>query len=205
MYVGSELHGPLLFNRLFKHQEDSLPDGGKNKLLQTIQGYAKLPFVDGSSTSCKDAALALVDDLLKLPEGKLVNSKGKSAALKWFSALSCDTRNKQDLKAVVEFWDVADVDHNKVCLVLGDIVREDVEVSDALLSTIKTLYDADSGCRVKCSVLRGKFDVLEALSNEVCHTANTNKAFTPLLMFEPPFYFLLASAGLTWTWAETAS
>ena len=43
----------------------------------------------------KEAAFVLVDDLLKLPEGKLVTSKAKKSGLKWLDDLTSDGNDGQ--------------------------------------------------------------------------------------------------------------
>jgi len=74
---------------LQKHQSETLPDGAKQKLLAAVETYflycrnTRPERFDGD---VGDAVVGLVDDLLKLPEGKLIAAKSKQKALKWLEA-----------------------------------------------------------------------------------------------------------------------
>jgi small subunit ribosomal protein S16 len=71
---------------LQKHQDESLVDAGKQKLVQAVECYFKLALAADPTFSAAlgEATQELVMDLLKLPEGKLIrNAGGKSKALKW--------------------------------------------------------------------------------------------------------------------------
>ena len=84
-----------------KHQDESLPGGHKDKLFQCIQSYyivtVKLAENDlrhgeknitDLTVTLADKVLELVEDLCKLPEGKLVSGKSsKAKALKWIDQL----------------------------------------------------------------------------------------------------------------------
>jgi len=74
--------------RLRKHQSEELPDGSKQQLMTCIQLYQK---AGAENVELKDAAFTLVDDALKLPEGKLITSKSKRQCLKWLEALTGDS------------------------------------------------------------------------------------------------------------------
>ena len=73
---------------LCKHQGTSLPDGQKQKIMTCVQTYHK--FAKGPpkrAPKTVELVHKLVDDLLKLPEGKLVSAKAKKLALKWLLEL----------------------------------------------------------------------------------------------------------------------
>lgn len=71
-----------------KHQYEALADGDKSKLIAVLQFYYKLS-VDRSDehNQLKNAVHSLLDDFLKLPEGKLVSAKGKQGVLRWLQSL----------------------------------------------------------------------------------------------------------------------
>ena len=74
---------------LQKHQSETLPDGAKQKLLSTVETYflyCRNTRPERFNGDVGDAVAGLVDDLLKLPEGKLVAAKSKQKALKWLEA-----------------------------------------------------------------------------------------------------------------------
>ena len=86
---------------LQKHQDESLPAGHKDKLLQCIQSYHVFTLklaetnirekgvISDLTVSVADRVLELVEDLCKLPEGKLVAGKSsKSKALRWIDQLT---------------------------------------------------------------------------------------------------------------------
>eukprot|EP00397_Hematodinium_sp_SG-2012_P068549 GEMP01111956.1.p1 GENE.GEMP01111956.1~~GEMP01111956.1.p1 ORF type:complete len:193 (-),score=47.91 GEMP01111956.1:84-662(-) len=68
-------------NWLHKHQDEALPDAGKTKFQQIVQlyvGFATKP----EGTAMHDDARGLLEDCLKIPEGKLVSSKAKKPWIK---------------------------------------------------------------------------------------------------------------------------
>lgn len=73
-----------------KHQHEAVNDGSKGKLLWVMQFYYKLATErdrDGSG-ELNRLVCNLIDDFLKLPEGKLVTAKGKQGALRWLEQLT---------------------------------------------------------------------------------------------------------------------
>jgi hypothetical protein len=70
-----------------KHQNGIVPDSHKQILLSIIESYVQLLLKEQNNLLI-DIIINLVDDYLKLPEGKLVNSKGKKKALKWLEILA---------------------------------------------------------------------------------------------------------------------
>lgn len=77
---------------LQKHQSEVVPDNHKQILLTIIENYYNYYLQKRKdSTVLLDVVTLLVDDCLKLPEGKLINSKGKKRALKWIEILHSPT------------------------------------------------------------------------------------------------------------------
>eukprot|EP00759_Apiculatamorpha_spiralis_P042118 PhF_6_TR40408/c2_g1_i5/m.60221 len=74
---------------IFKHQDESIPEGAKQKLFTIIQSLYKV----ASNTSPPPTPLTLesihkvLETYLQVPEGKLVSSKAKQSVLKWLEAL----------------------------------------------------------------------------------------------------------------------
>lgn len=75
---------------LQKHQSEIIPDNHKQILLGVIESYYTYycSSIQNREATLLDAVSLLVDDCLKLPEGKLINSKGKKKALKWIDTLN---------------------------------------------------------------------------------------------------------------------
>ena len=65
---------------IVKHQDENVPDAQKGKLLSTVQAYHKTA---ATTPDIAEASHSLIEDLLMLPEGKLVTAKAKRTALKW--------------------------------------------------------------------------------------------------------------------------
>jgi hypothetical protein len=125
---------------LQKHQDESLVDAGKQKLVLAVECYFKLSLaVDPTfSAALGEATQELVMDLLKLPEGKLIrNAGGKSKALKWLdiaqaassaasaSSLPGSAAAKAAVAATTK-WTVADVARDgTLSLISGGIDDDD--------------------------------------------------------------------------------
>jgi hypothetical protein len=75
---------------LLKHQNETVPDGAKGKLLQTIEGYYRfyLQSESNSVAQALDAVVALLGTYLQLPEGKLLSATIKKKVLVWYQGLS---------------------------------------------------------------------------------------------------------------------
>lgn len=63
---------------LVKHQDDTIPDGGKAKLLAILEKYNRAM---GYFSELTNSVVSLFEDYLQLPEGKLVSSKDKSKVI----------------------------------------------------------------------------------------------------------------------------
>lgn len=73
---------------LLKHQNETVPDGTKGKLLQTIEGYYRYLLLCGSNAAAQEAVVALLGTYLQLPEGKLLSATIKKKVLVWYQDLS---------------------------------------------------------------------------------------------------------------------
>merc|ERR1719367_1578474 len=80
---------------LYKHQDEVLPDGHKGRLVNVLQRYFKYATEHEAAKDdekARQAVLELLEDMLKLPEGKLVagmSTKGK--LIKWCDVLRTGT------------------------------------------------------------------------------------------------------------------
>ncbi len=149
---------------LTKHQDESLSDAGKQKLVAACENYFKFAVARDATFELPEceAVQNLISDLLKLPEGKLIRSAGgKSKAMKWLevsqrggpsriapgaSAACCVTR-----------WTVADISHKNMLQMiagscdseLSDHVRDDFQVDDpALVLRMRRCLDAGGAVEV---------------------------------------------------------
>lgn len=71
---------------IVKHQYEAVADGDKGKLLSILQHYYKIA-TERDTDDLKEIVFKVLDDFLKLPEGKLVSAKGKQGALRWLQTL----------------------------------------------------------------------------------------------------------------------
>ncbi len=124
---------------LVKHQSDVLNDGYKDKLVQCVEMVYKFKPDDPEFI---DIQIALVDDILKLPEGKLVNSKGKKKVLKWMESLTslqkdCSHNSPNENRGRQQTWMVAEIDPATKTMTLISPHQE----SDGLIENIPALND----------------------------------------------------------------
>lgn len=73
---------------LLKHQNETVPDGAKGKLLQVIEGYYRFLLLSEANSAAQDAIVALLGTYLQLPEGKLLSATIKKKVLVWYQGLS---------------------------------------------------------------------------------------------------------------------
>jgi len=114
---------------LFKHQYDSIPNGEQGRLWNVVRTYATMNTIDTTTTSgnsCGNLAYDLLEDYLKMPEGKLCNGKHKQAGLKLMSQLSSNNNNRSsnssdrnremasesDSRRVKVKWIISDIEKN---------------------------------------------------------------------------------------------
>lgn len=77
-----------------KHQDETLPDGHKGKLLQTLENYNRYvntPGVIFEKEKVLDIVLDLLSDYLQLPEGRLVTAAYKKKVMNWREILLATT------------------------------------------------------------------------------------------------------------------
>jgi len=143
---------------LQKHQDESLPGGHKDKLLQCIQSYhvftIKLAEKDTKggngisdlSVGLADTVLELVEDLCKMPEGKLVSGKSsKSKALKWIDQLLMIVNRvelpKEGLNTCTKNFELIDVSHiNAESYELELMDPESGDVKNTIYATSDTSF-----------------------------------------------------------------
>lgn len=149
---------------IVKHQDENVPDGAKAKLLCAVQQYHKAA---QRTPDIAEASHALIEDLLMLPEGKLVTAKAKKAALKW---LEEGRQGKTDIAQVDggedapddseegEMWQLIGCDDNGASLCLMDASDGstlDVTLDDdALAAELSARFE--SGDEVNVVVVRGR-------------------------------------------------
>lgn len=69
-----------------KHQDETLPDGHKGKLLQTLENYNRYVNTPGTifeKEKVLDVVLDLLSDYLQLPEGWLLTATYKKKVMNW--------------------------------------------------------------------------------------------------------------------------
>jgi hypothetical protein len=127
-----------------KHQYETLPDGHKTKLSQTLELYytfvsRNIELFKSNSPGQKliDAVSELLSDYLQLPEGKLVNAKDKKKILNWSTSINNiinpSPSNATSLSEGVKSWVVVSVENGMATLVNAnddEDWREDVSVTD---------------------------------------------------------------------------
>mmetsp|Transcript_13133 Transcript_13133/g.37780 ORF Transcript_13133/g.37780 Transcript_13133/m.37780 type:complete len:198 (+) Transcript_13133:46-639(+) len=144
---------------LQKHQDETLAAGPQGKLLETAQAYHKAAAAGGpDGEALQDEVLGLVEDLLKLPEGKLVSSKAKRTAIKWTETLrgkAAGSDDAPDAAAGVagEVMDVIDIaGDGAVSVTLMDEDGETLEGvaidDEELAERLRSCFDAGDATRV---------------------------------------------------------
>lgn len=73
---------------LLKHQNETVPDGTKGKLLQAIEGYYRYLLQCEANPVAQEAVVALLGTYLQLPEGKLLSATIKKKVLVWYQDLN---------------------------------------------------------------------------------------------------------------------
>jgi hypothetical protein len=132
---------------IVKHQQETVPDGDKAKLLATLQFYYKL--VTGPDFGdVKEAVFQLLDDFLKLPEGKLVTAKGKQGVLRWQEVLATggEAGAGTGVGVATSRYGVADISSGGVLSLMdlstNSILDHTVTVSDKdLLDRVRICFD----------------------------------------------------------------
>eukprot|EP00667_Euglena_gracilis_P023742 EG_transcript_26966 len=139
---------------LQKHQDEAVPDKAKGQLLAVVQKYYQAAQSLGT-TALTDSVTSLVEDLLKLPEGKLVTSKSKQQALKWLSTLAPAANPVPGASPVEagERWMVGDIGDDGLLQLVpdgdGDEVIDGAAVATLeLLAAVRRRFEEEGHCTV---------------------------------------------------------
>lgn len=145
---------------LQKHQEETVTDGAKTKLVSVVQEYYKIGLRE---VSVRDAVYALVDDYLKLPEGKLVTSKAKQSCLRWLDALNGANNAGDGVSAsTTTKYMVADIDEHGKLLLMSPNPNSEEFIEDY------EVRNSDTGRKIKiCFEECGYVSVEVDESNEI--------------------------------------
>lgn len=138
---------------LIKHQDETVPDGTKGKILSILERYNRAA---GNFADLRKSVEELFSAYLQLPEGKLLSAKDKSKVLKWYQQLIDYSEDVNDVLMVASTrWTVELVDEsNKTVTLLStenaELWKEDVAVTEtALFNQIKYSFeinDVSSSC-----------------------------------------------------------
>lgn len=153
-----------------KHQSESVPDTAKQQLLSTVELFHNFANdrtqslqSEKSVTSVGNLVGDLVSDLLKIPEGKLITSKGKRRAMKWVSSGEQNRKsgNMKDEESLVTKWSVVDLDEESGTTTLmaidGGNIKENFHVDDeSKMDAIVALFVSGAGVIIE---LRGNGSV----------------------------------------------
>mmetsp|Transcript_105582 Transcript_105582/g.265898 ORF Transcript_105582/g.265898 Transcript_105582/m.265898 type:complete len:199 (-) Transcript_105582:57-653(-) len=148
---------------LQKHQDESLPAGAQGKLVDVVQMYYKIVAAGGlDGDMLHDSVLGVAEDLMKLPEGKLVTIKAKKTALKWCDALSAGgdkTSGEAPVEVAVSVMLVVDIsiEAKKAKVTLMDEsnpeTMEELEISDrGLASSVRACFDEGQEVRLEVDI-----------------------------------------------------
>lgn len=126
---------------ILKHQNETVPDGTKTKLLQTIEGYYRFHLASGPNSTAQEAVVALLGTYLQLPEGKLLSATIKKKVLVWYQDLSAAmddvaTSNSATPAASNTTWLVQTIDE-KGSLTLLSAVNDQVWKEDYIPVNVK--------------------------------------------------------------------
>ena len=147
---------------LLKHQDETVPDGAKSKIVSILERYNR---AQGNFADIRNNVIELFSDYLQLPEGKLLSAKDKSKVLKWLQDI-----NTSDVDAEEEgggggssagtgpsatLWTVESIDPEKRTITLlstedDQLWKENLLVDNAaLFSQIQKGQDGDNTCIVE--------------------------------------------------------
>jgi hypothetical protein len=150
--INSELHG--LGTWLVKHQDESVPDGAKNKILSILEKYYRCAM--GHNAAIRGSVIQLFSDFLALPEGKLCGSKDKKRVLGWYNSLNADADadaaegapKAAAIAPVLSLWSVQGLDAASSSVTLlseanAEFWMERVKVDDMdIFAAMRSLYEA---------------------------------------------------------------
>ena len=138
-----------------KHQSETVHDNHKQILLTVIESYYNYYCNNQTkkeSNDCDflfDVIYKLADDYLKLPEGKLVHSKGKKKILKWMNILNSRQIISSQItstdESITHQYTIIDINTKIKSITLSDLIDsdhliEDVRVNKELFAKIKEKY-----------------------------------------------------------------
>eukprot|EP01039_Chlorochromonas_danica_P006185 gene6185-6820_t len=119
---------------LQKHQNESLPDAAKGKLLTILEKYNR---AQGYFAAIRSNVQNLFNDYLQMPEGKLVNAKNKSKVLIWSQNMTDDDNDQEEGKEkevirqeTLSQWTVESIDKKKKTLTLLNVENPDLWKED---------------------------------------------------------------------------
>eukprot|EP00668_Euglena_longa_P014670 GGOE01018671.1.p1 GENE.GGOE01018671.1~~GGOE01018671.1.p1 ORF type:complete len:193 (-),score=50.60 GGOE01018671.1:259-837(-) len=143
-----------------KHQDEAVPDKAKGQLLAVIQKYYQTA-QSLAAPALTDSVTGLIEDLLKLPEGKLVTSKSKQQALKWLATLAPATGSASGASpsAAVEAgerWVVGDISDAGAFQLVPDgdgdeVIEGATAATTDLLAEVRRRFEEEGHCTVQVS------------------------------------------------------
>lgn len=152
--IGSEIQ--KLRRWMQKHQDESIPDSSKAKLLAVINKYKSMV----SHPELNESVFELVEDYLKLPEGKLLSSRDKQGCLRWLQSANSGDADKSHEEAksaavMTARYIVGDISDGNLLLLMspdpnvGDVL-EDIKVEDSELE--RRILDSFHSCDVNSTI-----------------------------------------------------
>lgn len=113
-----------LTNWLQKHQNESVPDNIKVKLMSIVDSYYRFGLSNNNSNlELKETILNLFSTYLQLPEGKLVSSKDKKKVLNWISeyntTIDDNSYNIKQNNKMISIWSIEEIIDNKLITILN--------------------------------------------------------------------------------------
>lgn len=147
--VGAEMN--KLSTWLQKHQNETLPEGPKGKLMQTVEMYYRQCNVGEWREALLDALSNLLSTYLQMPEGKLLSAKDKKKVLNWLQSLSGDPSNTSpdplvEESSSISTWSVESVEKGQRVTLLNtanaELWKENFKVVDkAMYAEITKLLE----------------------------------------------------------------
>ena len=126
-----------------KHQSDLLTDGAKMKLFSAVESYYLYCMKRAGRFEDEVGGLVtdLVEDLLKLPEGKLISGKSKSKALKWLenTTLPKEAAVETETSATHTRWVVGDIDESGRLMLMSERPGSDELIEDFVVHDLEKL------------------------------------------------------------------
>lgn len=133
---------------LIKHQDETIPDNGKAKLLSILDKYnrAMTYFIE-----ITDNVISLYEDYLQLPEGKLLSSKDKMKVMTWLNNANISNNNnndeiKEQIMSNITSWFVEEINESSHTITLlncdnMELWKENFIVDESTMMQIKTVKE----------------------------------------------------------------